>query len=102
MPLDFSGDFQGLYNPKYVILDWEPPESDGCSPLQGYKIYKGVKHSGRIIWWWEKDTTNTYYHDYAIDIPHVYYYYIVAKNTVGSGPPTDTVQVKCIKGRDMH
>ncbi|MDH5645796.1 MAG: fibronectin type III domain-containing protein, partial [Candidatus Heimdallarchaeota archaeon] len=64
-------------------LYWNPPTSDGGSPITGYRVYRTTTSgSGHAL---VTTTTNYNYSDNSIISPTVYYYIVAAFNSAGEG-----------------
>ena len=84
------------FGPNYVLLSWQPPESDGGSPVTGYL----VERSDVTGWSWlpvNKEAISAT--ELRIDHLHEGYPYefrVSAVNTVGTGKPSPaSEQITC-------
>jgi parallel beta-helix repeat protein len=68
----------------HVNLYWDPPSSNGGSPITGYMIYRG--ESPGVMTLLEQVPSITYYIDSTVISGITYYYKISALNDVGEGP----------------
>jgi hypothetical protein len=74
---------------RYVNLSWNPPSSNGGSPITAYKIYRAttpggetlLKIVGNVLNYTDSDVTNN----------QSYYYQISAVNSVGEGEKSKAV-----------
>jgi len=77
---------QASAGPVRVDLTWQPPLSDGGSPLVGYRVYRGTFSGG------ESPLANLgvvgSYSDTSVMSGVTYYYQVAAVNGVGEGPPS--------------
>ena len=78
---------------KEVFLVWNAPVDDGGSSLLGFKIFRGESDSVQeeLV---TLDPAITNYTDDDVTNGIVYYYYIIAFNSVGVSPQTDLVSVQ--------
>jgi fibronectin type 3 domain-containing protein len=67
-----------------VVLGWDPPPSDGGSPITGYRIYRGTSSGGETL----LATLGAVltYTDSAVTNDVTYYYQVSAENAFGEGP----------------
>lgn len=75
-----------------ILLKFNPPASDGGSPVTQYVIYKGESPSTMLAFV-TLSANDTSYLDKSNDlIPgQAYYYYVVAVNSVGTSNPSSTI-----------
>jgi fibronectin type 3 domain-containing protein len=72
--------------PRGISVGWNPPSSDGGSAIIGYRIFRGTAAGAEILL---ADVGNvTSYQDTSATRGVTYYYYAVAVNTIGAGPPS--------------
>ncbi len=76
----------------YVYLRWDPPSSDGGSPIMEYRIYRRVS-GGSFVYVGSVQANQTFFNDTSISFNTVYEYYVTAVNGKGEGPPSDVVSV---------
>jgi hypothetical protein len=70
----------------WIAYYWDPPATDGGSPITAYNIYRGYNVSGsEVFYLWLKATANGYT-DGSVDLDDTYYYQISAVNIFGEGP----------------
>ena len=68
-------------------LTWQPPESDGGSPVTGYFIERAQKVSSRWLRCNKEPISDTKYKVTDLIEDTEYIFRIVAVNKVGEGPP---------------
>jgi parallel beta-helix repeat protein len=73
----------------YIYISWDIPESQGSSSITNYIIYKGTD-SGEEILLIEIGNT-LFYNDTTVTNGVTYYYYIIAKNSEGTGPESEEI-----------
>ncbi|MBN1391017.1 MAG: fibronectin type III domain-containing protein [Candidatus Thermoplasmatota archaeon] len=71
--------------PLSVIISWEPPESDGGSPIEEYCIYR---REGECVIKETVDASFTSFTDVSLTNGITYIYRITAKNQVGESAPS--------------
>ena len=76
-----------------ITMTWEPPESDGGSPVTGYYIERRMTSSSRWVKVTKEALTELTYTDKEVIEDTEYEYRIVAENKVGCGPPATTKPV---------
>ena len=72
-----------------IQLTWKPPESDGGSPIMGYKIERSVDRGSS--WVTIREQTGTAlatFHDRDLEPATVYQYRVSAVNALGVGEPS--------------
>jgi fibronectin type 3 domain-containing protein len=74
-----------------IILTWQPPSSDGRSPLTNYEVYRS-KTSGTEIFISETGNVLTYT-DTSVSLGETYYYKVSAKNKIGEGPLSNEISM---------
>ncbi len=65
----------------FVDLTWEPPIDSGTQPLIGYSLYRRISTGTDFTHL--ANTTATSYNDTTVASNGVYYYYVIAYNSVG-------------------
>jgi fibronectin type 3 domain-containing protein len=68
----------------YIELTWDPPASDGDSPILNYRIYKGTAPDSETFFIEIGNVTT--YNDTSVTPGIVYYYKVSAVNGNGEGP----------------
>jgi hypothetical protein len=76
-----------------VVLNWQAPTSDGGSTITNYEIYRGTLADGESFLT-EVGNTLTYT-DVSINPTISYYYEVVAKNSIGTGPKSGLGSTVC-------
>ncbi len=80
---------------EFVELSWEEPYNDGGANIIGYDIHRGTTSGIQpkpLIDSVDGATFN--YNDTSVTNDQIYYYYLVAKNTVGNSNPSPEVSAK--------
>jgi fibronectin type 3 domain-containing protein len=72
-----------------VKLDWAPPTDDGGSSINSYDIYRGTSIGDISVY--RQAETSTSFTDSDVANGRTYFYYIIARNDVGPGPRSSTV-----------
>lgn len=74
-----------------VVITWSAPESDGNSSIKDYLIYRRSEGEEKLLA--TVEATNERYEDELVMYGGKYEYWIIARNDVGEGPPSNTVMV---------
>jgi parallel beta-helix repeat protein len=72
-----------------IVLTWQPPFTDGGSPITNYEVYR-AKTSGTEIHILETGNVLTYT-DSSVSPGVKYFYKISAKNNIGEGPLSNEI-----------
>ncbi|GBN20312.1 Twitchin, partial [Araneus ventricosus] len=80
-PVDYDRDF--------IKLKWEPPRSNGGSPIIGYDIERKDKKSNRWVKVNKDPVPSCIYTDNTVTDGHQYEYRVTAKNAAGLGQPSE-------------
>ena len=70
-------------------LNWQPPESDGGTPIIGYYIERRSKTSRNWVTLNREPVTETKYDVTDLFEGTEYEYRVLAENKVGKGPPSN-------------
>jgi parallel beta-helix repeat protein len=73
-----------------IELKWDFPESLGSTTFEKFLIYRG---KDLLSMNYMATTTEPYYFDTATRIDESYYYYVVAVNSIGMGPPSNVASI---------
>jgi len=78
--------------PGSIVLDWNPPATDGGSPVTGYTVYRGLAPGAEDPAPYAVGITGTTYTDlYNLVAGTTYYYTVSATNSAGEGPASAEV-----------
>ncbi len=86
-----------ICNRTSINLSWDPPGSDGGSPIIGYNIHRSLSP---IAWTMIGMSDHPWYQDDDIEIGQIYYYFISARNIVGEGDLSVSFMVKAYSTPD--
>ena len=75
-------DLHAIGGDRYIILTWQPPTNTGCTPIKGYKIYRGTNSGGKSYLTTVSSST-TRYKDTGLINGETYYYYVTAVSLAG-------------------
>ncbi|MGA1793849.1 MAG: fibronectin type III domain-containing protein [Thermoplasmatota archaeon] len=75
-----------------IMISWEPPFSDGGSPIHTYRIFRSQPDVDPYMLF-ELDGSAFSYLDRGIEPNSIYLYYVVAISDLGESDPSETVQV---------
>jgi parallel beta-helix repeat protein len=81
----------GLEGDEELYLNWTAPSYDGSSPIANYRIYRG-NSTDNIVFLFEVGNVLNYT-DTNVTNGVRYYYKVSAKNSVGEGPLSDTIDI---------
>ena len=84
----------GMCEDGRVLLRWEPPTSDGGSPLTGYIIKRGDSTDGLVLLV-ELGVVLSYI-DGGVTPGMTYFYSVAARNSVGTGNSTRPISVEVV------
>jgi len=76
-----------------MTLTWQPPLTDGESPITAYIVERQDAADRRLTGWTRVDRLRP--HVYSHTVPHLieghrYFYRVIAENERGRGPPLET------------
>jgi hypothetical protein len=84
-----------------ILLTWQPPVSDGGSPLLGYYVHRGlVKGGSKAVVAQVPHESEHRYIDTDVLEGATYYYELSAYNADGEGPRTGELYGSALTGRD--
>jgi fibronectin type 3 domain-containing protein len=73
-----------------VTISWDPPETDGGLPIDGYRVLRGSRPADlRLV----KELEATSFSEGGLPNGVGIYYQVIAFNGVGLGPPSDVVLI---------
>jgi len=68
-----------------IDLAWEPPTSDGGSPITGYRIERSTANTAFAVLVADTANTDTFYRDTTAALGQSYQYRVTALNAAGAG-----------------
>ena len=78
-----------------VLLEWQPPATEGGSPITGYRIERSTDEGASwLTLRANTGTANTAYLDRELEAGTLYRYRVSAVNAVGRGPPSDFAEAR--------
>ncbi len=80
-------DFYLVPGDGFINIFWNGPDHDGGSPVIGYEVFKGEKENDLTIFT-PLDDEDHFFNDTEVINGKVYFYRILAKNNIGTGPST--------------
>ena len=75
----------------HISIEWQPPRSDGGTPVRGYVVERRQSYSTRFVRIAHGLTYNTYYRDNNVYEGVDYEYRVAAENEAGEGPHSNPV-----------
>jgi len=85
----YPQNLQATANDARVTLTWDPPASEGASPITNYRIYRGTSPGGETFL--TEIGIGTTHTDLDVMNGQTYYYMVSAKNSQGEGPKSNEV-----------
>ncbi|MFO7618971.1 MAG: fibronectin type III domain-containing protein [Thermoplasmata archaeon] len=73
----------------YVRITWQQPESDGGSPLNGYRVYRGTESGALELLTVLGNVLS--YNDTGVTSGSMYFYAVSAVNELGEGPLSNEI-----------
>jgi fibronectin type 3 domain-containing protein len=87
----------GSSPPGHNYITWNPPPSDGGSPVTSYRVYRGTTSGGTKSQ--VASVTATAFDDlYGLTAGTTYYYTVTAVNRIGEGRPSSEIPVTTTLG----